>query len=117
MATRYRLKRESEGLKAQRQFSVLDAAGNVLGGAVKTTGDIIGSGVGKAAGAYGGWKLANAAMNTMKAGGVAGKLGMTAAAAHPILGLAAGVGGAILGAKAMKGIGKSLHNAGNSLQM
>lgn len=100
----------------QRQFSVLDGVGNVVGGAVKTTGDIMNSGVGGTAGAIGGAYLGSRLMlNTAKAAYGSGKLGL-GLLAHGGLGMTAGVlGGAILGAKLVKGIGKTLHNTGNSL--
>lgn len=110
MATRYRLKRVGDTLTPQRQFSVLDSVGNVVGGAVKTTGDVMNSGLGKTAGFLGGAALGGHLIGK----GLLGK-GLVAFGASPITAPLAVIGGGILGAKLMKGAGKALHNAGNSL--
>jgi len=79
----------------RKTYSVLGETGRGLIGGIGQAAD---SNVGKIAGAIGGWKLLGSAIGTL--------LGI-----GPVLG---GIGGAVLGSKAVSGIGKGLQNASYS---
>lgn len=107
---RYRLKRKT--------FGVVDAARDAIGGTVETAGDIVGSGLGKTAGAIAGAAYApsilggiSSALSGPGANGIGKVLGGAASLGGP-LGALAGAG---LGWGAAKLAGKLLKRTGQSI--